>query len=328
MLDVSGLVHDGDLACYSVAADYGSQHAYIGNVPWWWRYGVPPDISALVTFYRRTGVPGLPTLKPGSQSWITYTQLATAAQAYHSKSGHPLVNVDFKGDPALLSALVWQHQGTWFHATDDQKTYQVTINGSQTQEVAKYWDTLISTGAVSTMDVSKAMADPSIPFLIAPLSTAAMLKAGGVSSEWGAALLAQDDDGTPRCGNEPRHFGVVPHRGPGDPRHLETATEFMRWLTTDPASLQAQLASGIFPASPAAYNQTQALDSYYGIAGLGATAKASVAGLAGKFENGPNMTFVYSQQTKLFANGTLASNLDTLQKNAVDDLQKSYGVAP
>lgn len=330
VLDVPNLVHSGDVACYETPGDYAKVHSYVALGRPFFPYGIPVDLNPIVTFYRKSALSQVSNLKtdPSPEPWITYDGLKTAAEDYFAKTGKALLNLDLKGDPALFSALVWQHGGTWFRASDDHKTYQVSISSEPTRYVATYWDGLIGERAVTTSIMSEALST-STPMLLAPLSLSGSLKTLGTASEWGVALLPQEDEDTPRCGNEPRRFLVIPHHGPGDPPRREAAAAFMQWLTTDHGSLERQLQRGIFPASPAAYTLDAAkhLDSLYGIDGLADTAAASVAGLTGGFEYGPDMAWIFDEQTGLLAKNTsLAASMNALQASAVTKLQGSYTI--
>ncbi len=341
VIDVPRLVRANTLTSYHLGLDVPTAYYPIGLGPYYFPWGIQVDLDLLALFYYKPAIPQIQSIltkvdpnpdpwkgSPGASPWITYAQLQADAITYQAQTGQPLVNVDLKGDPALFSALVWQHGGTWFKEEVTASTYAVSITGQASQDVATYWDGLLAHKAVSLLSARSALSAGKAPFLIAPLSFAATLKAGGQAGSWGAALLPTDGDGEPRCGNEPRHFHIMPRPGP----HVEQAEEFLKWLTTDPASLQLQLGAGLFPATRVAYTSAvdvQQLGAYYGVDGMAAVAKASADGLPAGFEYGPTMSYTFTRQAQLFGGqGTFAAALGPLQQDVVADLQKQgYKVA-
>ncbi|MFF3346377.1 ABC transporter substrate-binding protein [Streptomyces sp. NPDC002779] len=159
-----------------------------------------------------------------------------------------------KNDPALLAALSWQAGAKWFSVEGD--AWKPAVDDAATNKVAGYWDGLIEDDLVqsytgySPEETKARTSGKTLSFLGASWSAGGMKTAmPDLAGKWAVAPLP--NWGTAATGN----YGGTSYGVLKGSDNAEAAAEFITWLTTDKAGVQARLAdlespSSALPANP------------------------------------------------------------------------------
>ena len=226
----------------------------------------PESIQSLVTFGGKTWtVPydAAPQLyyyrtdlfeKYGIEVPKTWDEFRTAAEKVKKEDKNVRLASMPKSDPALLAALSWQAGGKWFATEGD--AWKTGVNDADTKKVAAYWDDLVKDDLVQTFtgwspEETKARASGKTLSFLGASWSAGSLKAAmpDLSGKWAAAPMP--NWGTAASGN----YGGTSYGVLKGSDHAEAAAEFITWLTTDKAGVEARLAdlespSSALPANP------------------------------------------------------------------------------
>ncbi|MFD6969774.1 ABC transporter substrate-binding protein [Streptomyces sp. NPDC059979] len=227
-------------------------------------WSVPFDATPQVYFYRKDLFE-----KHGVSVPKTWDEYRAAAEKI--KAADPEVRIgSFPTDTPMEAALSWQAGAKWFRIEDG--AWKPEINDAPSQKVAAFWqgmlkDDLVFNYGAGTPEENKSRADGTTAGIVG-----ASWSAGGMIStmpdlkeKWGVAPVPHW--GTPASGM----YGGTSFAVPKGSKHAKAAAEFIKWVTTDPASMEARIGalknpSSALPANPAmAAVAAQAFDtSYFG----------------------------------------------------------------
>lgn len=204
---------------------------------------VPYDVAPQLLYYRTDLFK-----KYGIAVPKTWDEFRTAAEKVRKQDKNVRLASFPKNDPALLAALAWQAGGKWFGTQGD--AWKTGVNDTATKKVAAYWDGLVKDGLVQTFtgyspEETKARAQGStLAFLGASWSAGGMKTAlPDLKGKWAAAPMP--NWGTPAVGN----YGGTSYGVLKGSEHAQAAAEFITWLTTAKAGIEARLADLASPSS-------------------------------------------------------------------------------
>jgi multiple sugar transport system substrate-binding protein len=206
---------------------------------------VPADATPQLLYYRTDLFD-----QAGVDVPATWEEFARAAEEIKDHDGGVrILNIPQTADPFHVTSLAWQGGSRGFGTEGDAWT--VNINDEAAQRVAGYWDGLVTEDLVhhypawseeETMAVAQGA---SAAFIGAPWSGAGMLaKWPDLAGKWAVAPLPSWD-GQPAAGM----WGGTSYGVPRGSDKTEAATEFIEWLTTDPAAVKARLQKAESPSS-------------------------------------------------------------------------------
>jgi len=290
-------------------------------------YGVPQD-SGPMMFYYRTDV----FQKLGLEAPKTWDDYAAAARKIHTANKKQYLGTFSANDPGWFAGLSQQAGASWWGISGD--TWSVAINDPNTQKVATYWGGLVQEGAIDnkpmyTPEWNAALNDGTQVGWVSSVWGPGVLEgsAKNTKGKWKAALMPQWDAASPANGN----WGGSATSVTSQSKHKAEAAQFIAWLNTDPAGIQALVTqANVYPASvdssaaltaPPAFLSDQA--DFYSIA-------AESAKITKPFTYGPNVNVAYSSYNDAFgkaAQSKKATNfpaaLATMQQTTVDDMKNT-----
>ncbi|WP_028804178.1 ABC transporter substrate-binding protein [Streptomyces sp. 142MFCol3.1] len=210
---------------------------------------VPYDVAPQLYYYRSDLFK-----KYGIEVPKTWDEFRTAAAEVKKADKNVRLASMPKSDPALLAALSWQAGGKWF--TTEGDAWKPGVDDAPSKKVAAYWDGLIKDDLVQSFtayspEETKARASGrTLSFLGASWSAGGMKTAmPDLKGKWAVAPLP--NWGTAASGT----YGGTSYGVLKGSRHAEAAAEFIEWLTTNRAGVEARLAdlespSSALPADP------------------------------------------------------------------------------
>lgn len=216
-----------------------------GGKTWTVPYDAAPQL-----YYYRTDL----FKKYGIEVPKTWDEFKTAAEKVKKKDKNVRLASMPKSDPALLAALAWQAGGKWFDTKGD--AWKPAVDDTASNKVAAYWDGLIkedlvqSFTAYSPEETKARTSGTTLSFLGASWSAGGMQTAmPDQKGKWAAAPMPHW--GTAASGN----YGGTSYGVLKGSEHADAAAEFITWLTTDKAGVEARLAdldspSSALPANP------------------------------------------------------------------------------
>jgi multiple sugar transport system substrate-binding protein len=319
----------------SEAAQY--QKNYLG---WVWdqmtadgkTFGLPQDTGPVVLYYRADLF-----TKYGIKVPTTWAEYAAAAQTVRAKDPSAVLGTLSPDDAGMFQALAWQNQADWWSTQGN--TWVSDITGSQTQQVAAYWQQLINAGDIK-------VANRWDPTFYQSLQKGTVLSYIGAA--WNASLIAQNvssESGDWRVAQMPVYSTSAPATANSGGSavavlkgcsNVAAALKFANWLDTSEASmniLASPSGGGLYPASTAAldYSIVNQDVAFYGNQNIYAAFKQSATEVNHNWNWGPVQTQVYTALgTELGDVGlgktTLPASLATVQQTAVNAL-KSKGIS-
>ncbi len=317
-------------------APYGASSVKNQFVPWTWSqvtlgnsiYAIPQDTGPMGMFYRadifkKYNLP-VPT---------TWAQYADDAAKLHAANPNYYITDFPPKQPGQFAGLVWQAGGRWFHIRG--QSWQVSINDAPSQQVASYWQDLISKKLVKTEpDFTNAWYHD--------LQTGAV--ASWLSGEWGSGIIPQN---APQTSGDWR-AAPLPQWQAGqsidgnwggsstvvfkDTKHAKEATEFAEWISNNEQSAEQEFkGAGAYPALQSSLSSAT-LNSplpFYGNQVINQVFKQVATEVDITFLWGPTMNQVYNDIGDNFANaingkGTLNDALNTVQQSTTT-FMKSQG---
>ncbi|MCU7724989.1 extracellular solute-binding protein [Actinoplanes sp. KI2] len=290
-------------------------------------YGVPQD-SGPMMFYYRTDV----FQKLGLQAPKTWDDYAAAARKIHAANAKQYLGTFSATDAGWFAGLSQQAGASWWGINGD--TWSVAINDPNTQKVANYWGGLVQEGVIDnkpmyTPEWNAALNDGTQVGWVSSVWGPGVLEgsAKNTKGKWKAALMPQWDAASPANGN----WGGSATSVTTQSKHKAEAAQFIAWLNTDPAGIQALVTqANVYPASvdssaaltsPPAFLADQT--DFYSIA-------AESAKITKPFTYGPNVNVAYSSYNDAFGKAAQSKKaadfpaaLVTMQKTTVDDMKNT-----
>ncbi|MGW7265002.1 ABC transporter substrate-binding protein [Streptomyces sp. NPDC054842] len=290
-----------------------------GGKTWTVPYDVAPQL-----YYYRTDL----FKKYGIDVPTTWDEFEAAAAKVRKKDKNVRLASMPKSDPALLAALSWQAGGKWFATEGD--AWKPGVDDAATKKVAAYWDGLVKKDLVQSFtgyspEETKARATgKTLSFLGASWSAGGMKTAmPDLTGKWAVAPLP--NWGTAATGN----YGGTSYGVLKGSKHAEAATEFIEWLTTSKAGVEARLAdlespSSALPANPelrtvaAAKFDTSYLDGQ----DLYKLASEQVDTIVPGWTWGPNQMDVYTAVQDAAAKAGFTSGVEAGQRKAESGIEE------
>jgi multiple sugar transport system substrate-binding protein len=315
-------------------APYGAASVKDQYQPWTWTqvtvdnaiYAIPQDTGPMGMFYRADIFKKYNIAVP-----TTWAEYAAAAQKLHAANPSEYITDFPPKQPGQLAGLMWQAGAHWFQING--QSWKVSINDTASQQVATFWQDLISkklvktepdfdngwyhdlqTGTVATW-LSGAWGSGIIP-QNAPQST----------GNWKVALLPQWQAGGQTYGNWGGSSTVVFK----NTKHPKEATEFAQWISGDSQSEEMEIkGAGAYPALNSALDSPtlNGPQTFYGGQNINEIFKPTAAKVDVNFTWGPTMDQVYNDLSDQFANavngkGTLNDALNAVQQSTVTFMKK------
>ena len=203
----------------------------VGDTFW----AVPQDTGPVATFYNREVLEGELGLAPPS-TWDEFRETAEAV----AEEGRSLITLD-PSDGSYLIAWAQQAGAVWFRPEGDGWIVDMTDEASM--RVAEYWDEILAAKIIGTS--------------YGAFSTPWMAAAGEgdvlatISGSWSDALIESVPDGEGKWAVAPMPtwsdgYASAAHGGSSaavlsTSRHPAEALEFLVWMCTDPAGIDAMI---------------------------------------------------------------------------------------
>lgn len=208
----------------------------IGEAVW----GIPQDTGPGATFYNRAVLEDELGMTPPA-TWEEFSELA---QAVHEK-GRSLITLD-PHDGSVLTFWAMQKGANWFQPQDDGWLLSMTDDVSM--QLAEFWDSLLATGAIPTGYgpfsapwMSAAGAGKVLAYVGGSWGDALVEGVPGGKGKWAVAPMPRWKDGYASGGLGGSSAAIMAHS-----QHPAEALEFLTWMCTDPAGIDAMIAySGI-----------------------------------------------------------------------------------
>ncbi|AKU17107.1 ABC transporter substrate-binding protein [Luteipulveratus mongoliensis] len=211
-------------------------------------WGIPRDAAPMLYYYRKDFF-DQHHLTP-AKTWAEYRALTAKVKALDPSTR---AGAFLTGDSNMLTDLSWQAGARWFGTKGDAWT--VGINSAPSTKVANYWQGLVTDGLVKTYPTyadefwQGVQKNQTVGYFCASWC-AGGLKATvpSQSGKWAVAELPSWD-GKPASAMWGGSSFIVPKGA----KNAAAATEFIKWITTDPKGIAAWYASGassMYPASP------------------------------------------------------------------------------
>ncbi|HYU71595.1 MAG TPA: sugar ABC transporter substrate-binding protein [Ktedonobacteraceae bacterium] len=313
---------------------YGASSVANQFVPWTWKqvslgnavYAIPQDSGPMALFYRQDIFNKYHLPVP-----TTWAQYADDAAKLHAADPKEYITDFPPKQPGWFTGLVWQAGGQLFGING--QSWKVSINNSQAQQVASYWQDLINKKLVKT--------DPDfVNSWYHDLQTGAI--ASWISGVWGVGTLlsnAPQSAGKWRVAPTPQwqagqsvdgNWGGSTTAVFKSTKHPKEAAEFAVWLNTNQQSLDEMIKNqGIYPAYQPALDSPSLSNPqpFFGNQTVGPVFKDASAHVNVNFQWGPTINQVYTDIGNNFANaingqGTLSDALNATQQSTITFMQK------
>lgn len=224
-------------------------------------YGLPQDSGPMAMFYNKTVFD-----QYGIEVPTTYDEYFAAAEALHAANPDAYITAD-TGDSGFATSMIWQAGGTPFQADGTDITIDLQDEGSQ--KWAENWNRLVEGGLLSTTpgwsdEWFKGLGDGSIATLLIGAWMPGVLESSvaDAAGDWRVAPMPTYD-GTPVTAENGGGGQVVLKQS----KNPALAAAFLKWLNSDPASIEIFLESGGFPATTAELESPEFLNyesDYFG----------------------------------------------------------------
>ena len=221
--------------------DFGSQvdafdpgalsQVKVGDSYW----AVPQDTGPVATFYNREVLEGELGLKPPA-TWEDFRETAGTV----SEAGKDLITLD-PSDGSYLIAWIMQSGAVWFRPEGDG--WIVDMTGEDSMRVAEYWDEILAEkiigtgyGAFSTPWMAAAGEGNILATVSGSWSDALIESVPNGSGKWAAAPMPTWSDGYASGAHGGSAAAVL-----STSKHPTEALEFLTWMCTDPAGIDAMI---------------------------------------------------------------------------------------
>ncbi|MFC3300004.1 extracellular solute-binding protein [Arthrobacter agilis] len=317
----------------NIAECEGIEEAQDQFVDWTWGqvtfgedgsvYAVPQDSGPMAMYYRADLFE-----EAGIEVPTTWEEYAAAAEQIKAEGAY-ITNFP-KTDVNWFAGMVWQNGGQWF--SNDGENWDVNLTGEESEEVATYWQDLLSEDLVSTLpsfsDEWNASFNTGQQWTwVSAVWGATTLSDGApdTAGKWAVAPMPQWEADTQSAGN----WGGSSTAVLKGSDHPAEAAKFALWLNTDPEALAlANELGGLYPAAKSA-TELEAfaggVEFYGGQKIYDVFAEAS-SNVDPDFTWGPTMTQTYTDVSDGFGaaiggSGTLMDALETGQQKTIDSLK-------
>jgi multiple sugar transport system substrate-binding protein len=295
-------------------------------------YGLPQDIGPVVMYYRTDLFK-----KYGITVPTTWAEYAADAVKVHNADPSVVLGTLSPDDADMFSALTWQNNAVWWSVKGD--SWDVSIDTSESQTVAAYWQKLIDEGAVKIADrweptFYEDMNNGSVISYIGGAWNGSLIDENvkNGAGDWRVAQMPMWDASDPATANS-GGSSVDVLKGCKDPAQ---ALEFTNWLDTSEQSmsvLSSPTGGGLYPASIAAqkYSVVNSDVPFYGNENIYQQYSESASKVNTTWNWGPVQAQVYTaigDEIAAVANKqtTLPAALSTIQSGAIADA-KAKGIS-
>jgi multiple sugar transport system substrate-binding protein len=315
-------------------SQYGAGSVKDQFVPWTWGqvtlgnaiYAIPQDSGPMALFYRddifkKYNLP-VPT---------TWAQYADDAAKLHAADPNEYITDFPPKEPGWFTGLVWQAGGQLFSIKG--QSWVVSINNPAAQQVASYWQDLLTKKLVKTEpDFTNGwyhdLQTGALATWVSAVWGAGTITANApqTAGKWRVAPIPQWQAGQTVDGNWGGSTTVVFK----STKHPKEATEFAMWLNTNQQSLDEMIkGNNIYPAYRPALDSplVSGPNAFFGNQAIDQVFKEGSSQVNVNFQWGPTIDQVYSDMGDDFANvingkGTLNEALNTLQQSTITFMKK------
>ncbi|MFJ6001349.1 ABC transporter substrate-binding protein [Arthrobacter sp. NPDC092385] len=286
-------------------------------------YAIPQDSGPMAMYYRADLFE-----QAGIEVPTTWEEYAAAAEQIKAQGSY-ITNFP-KSDVNWFAGMVWQNGGQWF--ANDGESWDVNLTGPESEEVATYWQDLLSKDLVSTLpsfsDEWNASFNEGQQWTwVSAVWGATTLSSGApdTAGKWAVAPMPQWEDGGETAGN----WGGSSTAVLKGSEHPAEAAKFALWLNTDPEALAlANELGGLYPAAKSATDLEAFAGGvdYYGGQKIYEVFADASANVNPDFTWGPTMTQTYTDVSDGFGaaisgTGTLLDALENGQQKTIDSLK-------
>ncbi|WP_394247867.1 ABC transporter substrate-binding protein [Arthrobacter pityocampae] len=286
-------------------------------------YAIPQDSGPMAMYYRADLFE-----QAGIEVPTTWEEYAAAAEKIKAEGSY-ITNFP-KTDVNWFAGMVWQNGGQWF--ANDGEAWDVNLTSPESEEVATYWQDLLSNDLVSTLpsfsdEWNASFNDGQQWTWVSAVWGATTLSSGApdTAGKWAVAPMPQWEDGGETAGN----WGGSSTAVLKGSEHPAEAAKFALWLNTDPEALAlANELGGLYPAAKSAAD-LEAFSGgveYYGGQKIYDVFAEASAQVNPDFTWGPTMTQTYTDVSDGFGaaiggSGTLMEALENGQQETIDALK-------
>jgi len=319
---------------------YGAASVKDQFVPWTWNqvtlgnaiYAIPGDSGPLGMYYRQDLFQKYNLPVP-----TTWAQYADDAAKLHAADPNAYITDFPPKQGGWFNGLVWQAGGRPFGING--QSWKVSINNPQSQQVASFWQDLLTKKLVKTeTDFTTGfyhdLGTGAIATWIGAPWTASSISSNvpSGSGKWRVAPIPQWQAGQTSDGNWGGSTEVVFKSS----QHPKEATEFAEWLYTDEKAIDIYIqAAQAYPAKTSLLSSPllNSPNPYYGNQILNQVFKPASTEVDATFQWGPTINQYYTDLGDNFANavnghGTLTDALNATQESTVAFMKKQgYSVS-
>jgi multiple sugar transport system substrate-binding protein len=290
-------------------------------------YGVPQDAAPMAFFYQPAAF-----RKYGLAVPATWAQFEADATKLHKEAPTVYLGTFSSQDPGEFAGLTQQNGAQWWSASGT--TWKVDIDGTQSQQVLSYWQSLVASGGINnqpqwTPAWNKGMNDGQYIAWVSDVWAPSDLVSVSASDagKWVMTPLPQWTAGATAAGN----WGGSSTAVLADSKHQADAAEFAEWLNTNPQATAALASdSGIYPADISAQATLAAgpPPSYFSNQPDFYTLAKQIAAGTSNVTWGPDVNVAYDEFTTVYgtaatARGSFTAPLTQIQQTVISDMTKS-----
>ncbi|MBD8022534.1 ABC transporter substrate-binding protein [Microbacterium gallinarum] len=224
-------------------------------------YGLPQDSGPMAMFYNAAVFDEFDIEVP-----TTYDEYVAAAEKLHTADPTKFITSD-TGDAGFTTSMIWQAGGRPFSA--DGTDVSINLQDEGSKRWADSWNRLVEGGLLSDTpgwsdEWYRALGDGTIATLLTGAWMPGVLESSvaDAAGDWRVAPMPTYD-GTPVTAENGGGGQVVLKQS----KNPALAAAFLKWLNSDPASIEVFLASGGFPATTAELESDEFLNAeseYFG----------------------------------------------------------------
>ncbi|HEV2654060.1 MAG TPA: extracellular solute-binding protein, partial [Ktedonobacteraceae bacterium] len=289
-------------------------------------YAIPQDSGPMALFYRQDIFQKYHLPVP-----TTWAQYADDAAKLHTANPNAYITNFSPKDPGWFAGQVWQAGGQLFSING--QSWKVSITTPQAQQVASYWQDLISRKLIKTEPGFANAWYHDLQTGTLATWVSAVWGAGTISSnapqtsgKWRVAPIPQWTAGQTADGN----WGGSTTAVFKSSKHPKEAAEFAIWLNSNQQSLDSMITgNNIYPAYQPALNSPLVSGPlpFFGNQAIGSVFKDASAHVNVNFPWGPTMSQVFTDMGDNFANavngnGTLSDALNAAQQSTITFMKK------